>query len=86
MLYGLITAKPRQKVVSREADDVIRFDVEFKTSYSRSNRCGRTREKIQTVSDAVKCFELLKTFYRVQPQVAHVVKTCNTRKAHVKHT
>ena len=34
-LYGLITAKTRQKVVSREADDVVRVDVEFKTSYSR---------------------------------------------------
>ena len=34
-LYGLITAKPRQKVVSREADDVVRVDVEFKTSNSR---------------------------------------------------
>jgi hypothetical protein len=29
-LYGLITAKPRQKVVFREADDVC-IDVEFKT-------------------------------------------------------
>ena len=34
-LYGLITAKTRQKVVSREADDVVRVDVEFKTSSSR---------------------------------------------------
>ena len=34
-LYGLITAKTRQKVVSREADDVVRVDVEFKTSNSR---------------------------------------------------
>ena len=34
-LYGLITAKTRQKVVSREADDVVRVYVEFKTSYSR---------------------------------------------------
>ena len=34
-LYGLITAKTRQKVVSHEADDVVRVDVEFKTSYSR---------------------------------------------------
>ena len=31
----LITAKTRQKVASREADDVVRVDVEFKTSYSR---------------------------------------------------
>ena len=35
MLYGLITAKTGQKVVSREADDAVRVDVEFKTSYSR---------------------------------------------------
>ena len=34
-LYGLITAKTRQKVVSRETDDVVRVDVEFKTSCSR---------------------------------------------------
>ena len=33
-LYGLITTQTRQKVVSRQADDV-RVDVEFKTSYSR---------------------------------------------------
>ncbi len=31
----LITAKSRQKVVSREADNVVCIDVEFKTSYSR---------------------------------------------------
>ena len=30
-----MTAKTRQKVVSREADDVVHIDVEFKTSYSR---------------------------------------------------
>ena len=34
-LYGFITAKAHQKVVSREADDVVRVDVEFKTCYSR---------------------------------------------------
>ena len=34
-LYGLSTVKPRQKVISREADDVVRVDVEFKTSDSR---------------------------------------------------
>ena len=28
-------AKTHQKVISREADDVVRVDVEFKTSYSR---------------------------------------------------
>ena len=33
--YGLITTKTRQNVVPREADDVVRVDVEFKTSYSR---------------------------------------------------
>ncbi len=33
--YGLMTPKPRQKVVSREADDVVRVDVEFKMSYCR---------------------------------------------------
>ncbi len=28
-------AKPRQKVVSHEADDVVCVDIEFKTSYSQ---------------------------------------------------
>ena len=32
---------------------------------------------------AAKSFELFKTFYRGQPRVAHVVKTCNTRETHV---
>ena len=30
-IYGFITAKTSQKLVSREADDVVRVDVEFKT-------------------------------------------------------
>ena len=34
MLYGLIMAKTLQKVVSHEADNVVRVDVEFKMSYS----------------------------------------------------
>ena len=83
-LYGLITAKTRQKVVSREADDVVRVDVEFKTSCLQSiYRRGRTRRKIRTASDAAKSFELLKILARGQPRVAHVVKTCNTRETHV---
>ena len=58
-LYGLITAETRQKVISREADDVIRIDVEFKTSYSRfidvTGRGGkserrRTRQKVLNCS------------------------------------
>ena len=52
-------AKTRQKVVSREADDVVRVDVEFKTSYSRfisaAGRGGkserrRTRQKVLNCS------------------------------------
>ena len=46
-------AKPRQKVVSREADDVVHVDVEFKTSYSRSidvagrgEKSGRCRTQL----------------------------------------
>ena len=38
-LYGLITAKPRQKVVSREADDIVRVDVEFKGPVTPEERC-----------------------------------------------
>ena len=35
VLYGLIAAKIRQKVVSHEADDVVCVDVKFKMSYSQ---------------------------------------------------
>ena len=58
-LYGLITAKTRQKVVSHEADNVVQVDVEFKMSYSRfinvagrgekSERC-RPRQKVLNCS------------------------------------
>ena len=34
-LRGLITATTRHKMVSREADDVVRVDAVFKTSYGR---------------------------------------------------
>ena len=34
-LYGLITPKTHQTMVSREVDDVVRVGVEFKTSYRR---------------------------------------------------
>ena len=56
---GLIMAKTRQKVVSREADDVVRVDVEFKTSYSRfidvagrgeKSERRRTRQKVLNCS------------------------------------
>ena len=56
-LYGLITAKTRQKVISCEADDVVRIDVEFKMSYSRFIDVAGRREK--SASDAAKSFELL---------------------------
>ena len=46
-LYGLITAKTRQKAVSREADDVVRVDVEFKTSYSRFIDVAGRGEKLE---------------------------------------
>ena len=82
-LYGLITAKPRQKFVSREADDIVRIDVEFKTSYSWFlDVAGREEIFFGMVSDTVKSFEMLKTFYRVRPRTAHVLKTYNT----LKHT
>ena len=59
VLYGLIAAKTHQKVVSPEADDFVRVDVEFKMSYSRfidvagrrknGNRVG-TRQKVLNCS------------------------------------
>ncbi len=35
MLYGLITAKIRQRMVCREAHNVVRVSVDFQTSYTR---------------------------------------------------
>ena len=82
-LYGLITAKTRQKMVSREANDVVRVDVEFKTSYSRcidvAGR-GEKSERRRTWQKVLNCFKILA---RGQPRLAHVVKTCNTRETHV---
>ena len=46
-LYGLITAQTRQKVVFSEADDVVRVDVEFKTSYSRFIDVAGRGEKLE---------------------------------------
>jgi hypothetical protein len=46
-------------------------------------RRGRTRGVIRTALDAVQSFELLKRLAHGQPQVAHVVKTCNARETHV---
>ena len=51
--------KTRQKVVSREADDIVRVDVEFKTSCSRfidvagrgeKSERRRTRKKVLNCS------------------------------------
>ena len=41
------------------------------------------QEKIRTASNTAKSFELLNILARGQPLVAHVVKTCNTRKTHM---
>ena len=58
-LCGLIMATARQKVISREADDVVLVDVEFKTSNSwfidMAGRGGkserrRTRQKVLNCS------------------------------------
>ena len=57
-LYGWITAKTRLKVVSREADEVIRAHVEFKTSYSRfmdvAGRGGKS-ERRRTWQKVLNC-------------------------------
>ena len=44
-LYGLITAKTCEKVISCEAYHVVRVDVEFKTSYSRFIEVAGSRKK-----------------------------------------
>ena len=51
-------AKTRQKVVSREADDVVRVDVEFKMSYSRFidvAGCGEKLERRWTRQKVLYC-------------------------------
>ena len=47
-LDGLITAKKRQKVVSRETADVVRVEDELQPRWRRGRTCG----KIGTASDA----------------------------------
>ena len=49
----MITAKTRQKVIFHEADDVVRVDVEFGTSYSRFIDVTGRGGEIETVLDAV---------------------------------
>ena len=81
-LYGLITAKTRQKVISREADDIVRVDVEFKTSYSRFIDVaghGKKSERRRTRQKVLNCSKFVA---RGQTRVAHVVKTCITRETH----
>ena len=78
-LDGLITAKKRIKVISRETADVVRVEDELQPRYRR----GRTWGKIGTASDAEESFELLNTLARGQARTAHVVRTCNTRETHV---
>ena len=70
-------------MISREADDVVRVDVEFKTSYSRFIDVAGRGENRNGVGRG-KEFELLKILARGQPRVAHVVKTCNTHETHMK--
>ena len=57
-LYGLITAKTREKVVSCEAYDVVCVDVEFKTSYSRFidvAGSGKKWKRCRTQQKVLKC-------------------------------
>ena len=82
-LYGLIMAKTRQKMVYHEADDFVCVDVEFKTSYTQFIDVAGCRKKFRTASNTATSFELLNILARRQPRVAHVVKTCNTRKTHM---
>ena len=44
-LYGLITAKTLQKVILREAENVVRVDVDFGARYSRFIDVTGCREK-----------------------------------------
>ena len=78
-LDGLITAKKRQKVVSRETADVARVEDKLQPRCRR----GRTWGKIGTASDAEESLELFKTSQRGQARTAHVVTTCNKRETHV---
>ena len=62
-LHGLITAKMCPKVVSCEADGVVRVDVEFKTSYGRFvdvaerwEKSERHRTRKKKVLNCSKCY------------------------------
>ena len=81
--YGLITAETRQKVVSCDADDIVRVDVEFKTSSSRFIDVAGRKGEIGTASDAAKKVWTAQNF---SPRTTtggtrgkDVQHTCNTR-------
>ena len=79
--YGLITAKTRPKVVSREADDVVRVDVELKTSYGRFKDVAGRGDKFERRRTRQKVLNSSKCIPRTT--------TANTRGKdvqHVKHT
>ena len=57
----LNTPKPRRKVVSREADDVVRVDNEFKTSFRRFIDVAGRGEKLErrrTRQNVLNCSKL----------------------------
>ena len=74
-LCGLITAKTRPKVVSREADDVVRIGVEFKTSYGRFVDVAGRGKKFWTAQNFIPRTTMGGTHGKV--------KTCNTRETYV---
>ena len=82
-LLCLITAKTRPKVISRGEDDVVRDEAVFKTSYGRFIDVAGREKKSERRRTRKKVLNCSKFLYRGQPWVAHVVKTCNTREAHV---
>ena len=67
-------------MVSHEADDVVRADVEFKTNQGRFIDVAQDAgKKIRTASDRAKSFELLKISAREQPRAGHMENTCIIR-------
>ena len=74
-LYGFITSRTRQKVVSCEADDVVHVDVEFKTSYGWFiDVVGRWKNR----NGVERGGKFWTDQHFGQPRAVHVVKTWNT--------
>ncbi len=85
MLYGLITAKTRQEVVSHEVDDVVALMLSLRRVtvdiYIDVAGCGEKLEWRRMQQKVLNCSKYI--LARGQPWAVYIVKTCSTHETHV---